>query len=472
MSIGLARMEGLWCGQGMAHLLKLYHDPYADPDRTAPDMMALFDFGTSDDGLDQSREVLGVASPVKTIIDALQLQMKAGKTPTLDLVLFSHQDEDHWKLIGELLEQVNIKKIPLSITNIIYGGTGWKPKAKATIGSLETYISSTPKKAKALSSGYSDYKYSATGPTITLSLDDVHVRTLIACAPSAKKSVLNGSSAVVLIELKNQGFILPGDATFQTLVAASTKLKLWPTSPLPFVYMLSAPHHGALSTMTRKNLGDASGLPELDEFIGLTRPYSTFASAGEESSYKHPYLIVMESVSKYASSYEFPEPHNVVVYEINGDHIGWRVIRKTNRNAYTTVTDLKDPLPTADWLFEINSLGHFRTSARFFEGGQRVIDGIPEADPTTLANDGEDEDMGDGTFSSTVDARTTRPHLLTRNPLPDPIPGHAVRSTGGLFAARTPVAPGRAEPAHRFGVTARPLPPNRRVRVAASGDGR
>ncbi|SEH40147.1 hypothetical protein [Magnetospirillum fulvum] len=471
MSIGLARMEGLWCGQGMAHLLKLYHDPYADPDRTAPDMMALFDFGTSDDGLDQSREVLGVAAPVKTIIDALQLQMKAGKTPTLDLVLFSHQDEDHWKLIGEMLNQVKINKIPLSITNIIYGGTGWKTKAKATIGSLETYLSSTPKKAKALSSGYTDYQYPALAPSITLSLDDVHVRTLIACDPSAKKSVLNGSSAVVLIQLKNSGFILPGDATFQTLVAASTKLKLWPNSPLPFVYMLSAPHHGALSTMTSKNLGDASGLPELDEFIGLTRPYSAFASAGEESSYKHPYLIVMKSVSKYASSYEFPEPHNVVVYQKNDNNTGWLVIEDINRNTYTTVTDIKDPLPTADWLFEINSLGHFRTSARFYKGGQRIFDGIPEADPAIVADEDEDKDMGDGTFDSTAQSRQTRPLLLTRPPLPDPIPGYAVRSSG-VFASRTPVEPGRAEPAHRFGATARPLPPNRRVRVAPSGDGR
>lgn len=78
-----------------------------------------------------------------------------------------------------------------------------------------------------------------------------------------------------------------------------------------------------------------------------------------------------------------------------------------------------------------------------------------------------DEDESDGDD----DARSTRPLLLTRPPLPGSAPGYA-DSVRGLFAARVPVEPGRAESARRFGVTARPLPPNRRVRVTPSGDGR
>lgn len=130
MSIGLARLEGLWCGQGMVNLLKLYHDPDADPDHSAPDMMALFDCGTSGYGLDESRNVRGISPPVETIIKALQLQEANKKTPKLDLVLFSHQDKDHWKLIKDLIKQVEDKEIQLEVGRILYGGASWKESAK------------------------------------------------------------------------------------------------------------------------------------------------------------------------------------------------------------------------------------------------------------------------------------------------------------------------------------------------------
>lgn len=471
MSIGLARLEGLWCGQGMAHLLKLYHDPYADPDGTAPDVIALFDFGTSGSGLNESKAVLGISAPVKAVIDAFLLQMAAGKTPKLDLVLISHQDEDHWKLIGEMINEVKKRNIPLEVAAVIYGGVDWEADAIAMIERLVQYIPGPKKQAYPLPTNFSDYNHQTRFPTVTFMLENVIIRTLIACASIARKSRVNGTSAVIMIEFNGQGFLLPGDATFQTLVAINIKLRDWAPAVFPKVYMMSAPHHGALATMKHITRLNPVGLKELNDFVDFFEPSSGFASAGIRNTYKHPYRIVLNTLCKHAGRSGYKNGHSYVAYNIDENNTGWETYVDTTANKYTTLLDLDPPLKTADWIFDITSNGGSNTTARVFEAGARVVNGIPDANPDTLTDDSNVSDMDEDKRDDGDEARSTRPLLLTQPPLPDPLPGYAVRPRG-LFAARVPVKPGRAEPAHRFGVTARPLPPNRRVRVAALGDGR
>ncbi|GGB42477.1 hypothetical protein GCM10011505_24810 [Tistrella bauzanensis] len=461
MAVGRASMDGLWCGQGMAHLLRLYGHRYDNPATTAANMIALFDAGNRGYGLSESKETLGVTPPVKTIVDALALQQAQGKTPRLDLVLLSHQDEDHWTLINEMLDQVKARDIPLEVGRVIAGGTEWGSGAKAAIKRLVDLIPGENPQAQYYFTNATDYGDPLTGATTTIALDDVLVRTIIANTPSTV-SKKNGTSAVVVVQLGGLGYVLPGDATFQTLAMANTKLKAWPSTPLPSVYMMSAPHHGALTTMTKKKDGDNSDLGELIEFVDLTRPYSVFASAGVFNSHKHPYLIILTTLAKYAGSHEFPDPHDVIAYDGGQDR--WLLLEDSVQNVYTTLTGLTDPLPTADWLFDINDQGHFGTSARFFEAGVQAIIGVPQTNATEMVDEGGGGGGGDDD--------TPPPLLLARDVLPGIERGFTVRPASILDSrvdARGRIALPRN--IHLTGPAGAPLPPPRRVRPATHAPG-
>ncbi|HAE46369.1 MAG: hypothetical protein CMO30_15570 [Tistrella sp.] len=462
MTIELAYMDGMWCGQGMAHLLRLYTDRYARPDKDAAEMMALFDFGNSGGGLSQSKEVLGITPPVRTLIEALELQMAQGKPPKLDLVLFSHQDTDHWTLTKEFLDQVATRNIPLEVGRIQLGGTNWGPQARATIGRLAKFLPEGDGPVSYLTNA-SDYGDANGDVTETMALGPVSIRTIVSNVPSATKSqalIKNGSSAVAVVQYGQTAFILPGDATYETLDFANTLLQAWTQSPLPNIYMMSAPHHGSLDTMTRKNIGDKSDLAELNTFVELTLPYSIFASAGYYSHHKHPYLSILVALSKHTGSHEYPDPHGVVAYE--ADTARWTLLPEVDRNVYTTVLDLDPdkPLQSADWLFWINDQGHFGTDARFFEGGARQIIGVPQTDSTTMILEEDGSGGGGGGGGDGISAVTAPPGpLRVGDVLPGLERGHLVRSRQIL--ARQILDRGRA--ASTIG-SARPIPPPRRVR--------
>ena len=39
-------LDGLWCGQGMANMVRVYKDSTVDPATTPADWLCLFDFGS------------------------------------------------------------------------------------------------------------------------------------------------------------------------------------------------------------------------------------------------------------------------------------------------------------------------------------------------------------------------------------------------------------------------------------------
>ncbi|WP_371999379.1 hypothetical protein P7L68_04490 (plasmid) [Tistrella mobilis] len=460
MPIELAYMDGMWCGQGMAHLLRLYTNRYAQPDKDAAEMMALFDFGNSGGGLSQSKAVLGVTPPVRTMIDALKLQIAQGKSPKLDLVLFSHQDTDHWTLTKEFLDQVAANSIPLEVGRIQLGGTNWGSQAKATIGRLAKFLPDGEEPVSYLTNA-SDYGNANGEVTETMALGPVSIRTIVSNVPSATKSealIKNGSSAVAVIQYGQTAFILPGDATYETLDFANGLLRAWTKSPLPNIYMMSAPHHGSLDTMTRKNIGDKSDLAELRTFVDLTVPYSIFASAGYYSHHKHPYLAILVALSKHTGSHEYPDPHDVVVYE--ADTARWSLIPNVERNVYTTVLDLDpdEPLKSADWLFWLNDLGHFGTQARFFEGGARQMIGVPQTESTEMVLE-EDGSGGGGGDGLSAFATVAPGPLRVTDVLPGLERGHLVRSRRILDGGRTA----------SMVRSPQPIPPPRRVRPRIAG---
>lgn len=375
-------LAALWCDQGMAHLLETYDSVLAP----APTGLVLLDFGS--DAPKNAR------SAVDYVVNVLQQQQQSHQFPRLDYVIISHQDTDHWSLLNGLMDEVDNLGIPMEVGRIICGGAGWKKGAEATIKRLSMYSSRRP--VRPIDSGdqvyyldknFSNYSDPKTGPNSIGEIDGVNLRILIANAPLAwGKDVNNpkdsspirnnGTSAVVVIDYLGESMILPGDATWQTLIDTNNILNLWEKegkNPLGTVTVMSVPHHGSLTTMTKKNDGAESDLSQLKDFLAFTKPKSVVASAGHENTYKHPYLIILGEMSKYTESNGYGK-HPIVLYRISQN--SFEVWDKRTENVYTTLRNLENKAAVSNWLFS-RSHGGLVTGAQIFDCVIPSPDSIP-----------------------------------------------------------------------------------------------
>ena len=124
--------RGLWCGRGMAGTWwRDFKSTDTDPNTNPADWLCVFDFGSG--GLSKSKKVLGITPPVAFIMQQLKLQQDAGRTPRIDLMLISHQDRDHWALLGELNDQIVKQKMPVVVGRMILGGANWRTSSKTVV---------------------------------------------------------------------------------------------------------------------------------------------------------------------------------------------------------------------------------------------------------------------------------------------------------------------------------------------------
>ena len=54
-------LDGLWCGQGMANMVRVFKSTDTDPSTNPSDWLCVFDFGSG--GLSTSKKVLGITPP-------------------------------------------------------------------------------------------------------------------------------------------------------------------------------------------------------------------------------------------------------------------------------------------------------------------------------------------------------------------------------------------------------------------------
>lgn len=415
MSTASITLSALWCDQGMAHMLRLY-DKDGD---MAPSGIVLIDFGaeTMFKASDFKRSMSAPA--VNSVIAALYLQIDAGKTPTLDYVVISHQDTDHWSLLNYLMDAVDVLEIPLKVNKIIYSGSDWGDAAKRAVERLSTYGVTEP--VDCLDAEVSDYRDANGEVGALFTIGDVTFRLLIANAVAAAKSKTpalrkNGTSAVVIIDYRSERMILPGDATWQTLGTANTILKQWTNSPLIPVKVVGAPHHGSLDTMTEKNSGADSNLSQLIDFTRLTQPEAVVASAGFNNSFKHPYLLILKVLAKHAGSGALG-PHSTVAYQINTSD--WVQHDNVEKNVYTTILNLLSPVLVADYLFTRND-AVFITECLPFYGPTKANISPPYIAPQQL------EARMEEAMDESSDAASTPPDVFINanglNCAPDPRP--------------------------------------------------
>lgn len=351
-------LDGLWCGQGMANMVRVFANSAADPKTAAADWLCIFDFGSG--GLSASKKVLKSTPPVDAIMAQLERQAAAHRNPRIDLLLISHQDRDHWQLLGELyirILQLNEKIEPddlvVEVKQVALAGTDWLKGAKSAVKKFEDMAS---KPTISYTGQYSSFD-DPDAPGAPIVVGDMRVRTMVTNVASAKtgKSSIdirrNCSSAIALLQLAGTGFILPGDATWETLAELKKIMVNWPESPVPFIYAASVPHHGALRTMNRKSSVTAPDLRDLVWFTEYTQPKSIYASAGFWNTHCHPYLVVLDTMKKYATDPRYYPARPIIVF--NGVADDFQLIPDARDNVYTSVLNLTSPVRSANWIFNI-----------------------------------------------------------------------------------------------------------------------
>ncbi|WP_371999378.1 hypothetical protein P7L68_04485 (plasmid) [Tistrella mobilis] len=372
-------MACLWCDQGMANMLTAneYEDDYI------PDVVALFDYGATLNFITRTLKPALAAPAVEKVCEVLVAQQEAGKTPRIDLVVISHQDDDHWRLLEYLIAAVRERSIPLEVGRIIYAGSDWGKTALSVIDDLGTFTADPDKDVNYFDTMVCDYETADSPPTQADSLGDIVIRTLMANAPSSfpkkSKERKNGTSAVMVIDYAGERIILPGDATYETLNKINEYLLTWTTSPLQPVSLMSAPHHGSLATMTRSSeTSNDADLSELILFTDLTRPDSVITSAGFQNSHFHPHAIILKKLIKYAGSGSF-YVHPVVYYDLVSKT--FKVQNEVMANLYTTVLGLDTPVPVADWYYTFTPTEPMVTNVKTFYGASKALISVPNTSP-------------------------------------------------------------------------------------------
>nr|WSX48655.1 MBL fold metallo-hydrolase [Streptomyces sp. NBC_00974] len=227
--------------------------------------------------------------------------LKRTTTPNkmLDLVVISHQDDDHNGLLGALGKE--LKTIDARVGLVYIGGLSWIQGNKNTVTEFLTSVKHPLSGVIFGAPQHSDYSGGSTPPTRIAEHNDVKFRILIAnlVVPDVTDDIVrNGSSAVVVVDNGINTVVLPGDATFQTMHAIN--MRLGNKQLLPPVLALEIPHHGALRTAVENYTAKGKAKADFtwtiveDFATKVMKPQNVGASAGPWNSDNHPVKEVIE----------------------------------------------------------------------------------------------------------------------------------------------------------------------------------
>ncbi|WP_372022649.1 hypothetical protein P7L70_04620 (plasmid) [Tistrella mobilis] len=430
-------VHALWCDQGMAHVIDIFEHP-RDP---LPKAMVVIDFGVEE--LKKTRVLIdGQAAPaVAYLIDRLKAMDDADVQPKIDLFIVSHQDGDHWSMIPyfvKAVEEANFSK-PLIISKVLYGGKFWKDGAIKNVALLKPFVPE-PKDEYYLpwKDDFSDYETPDEGKGELTSFGGIVFRTLIVNAPvrvpqprkrrkpppdppkppKATPLQINGTSAVVVIECGGRTFIFPGDATWETFKRANEILDKWTDgSPLMPCRLMSAPHHGALDTISSGGAKKAN-LEIFDRFIAKTQPYSVVVSAGINNSFHHPIRRTLESLGAYIGVLEDLK-HNIVFCDYDG--YVWYTVFNFTPTLYTSVLTDSYPLIVANWHFMQTTTDLYRITSDRFEGVSKETletnsGGIGKQTVGEKRKRDDTQDTTPGRLAAPAPARRVKVQIRERSP--------------------------------------------------------
>lgn len=275
----LTRVMILYCGQGMMTLVEIYSDGVYKP---AADYLALIDAGGS------------MTKGADLAVDYVAEKILAKADKKLDLVSISHQDGDHVRLLSNITEKLKGKGVTCG--GIFAGGSSWLEGNKTTVKDFAKVVGIVPESIAfgAYCSNYWGAKNRGELKHLA-QFGDVFFRILVSGLPvpgAADDIQKNASSAMVVIENGSYSVVLPGDATYQTMEAATGILQQVVPSLLPQVIGLEIPHHGALRTAVENYVASGQindfNWTKLLEFARVLGPMQVLASAGPRNNHHHP----------------------------------------------------------------------------------------------------------------------------------------------------------------------------------------
>lgn len=340
----------LWCDQGMANYVEVFEKGGSE---TVPVATALIDFGASSmKGSDVLKE--SFAPAVFTILNRMLNLMHAEKPPVIDRLIISHQDNDHWSLLRVLMTQAQVERIPLKFGAVRWGGLRWDVEPKKLLKELEAHTIGGAANIFPWAGTYTDY-VAETAPAKgeLFHFGDVAFRTLVVNVVSDSNSdseVRNASGAIIVIDFGPNGtYVLPGDATVETLAWASGVLSRWEDatgkSPVRPCFALSAAHHGARKTIVNGPGEDGDVFRIAKAFIDQVRPYTVVSSAGARNTYAHPHGDVLYMLGAYVGTVNQKTHPIVFTNGVRRKYEQWYI----TEDIYTTVTDVHiDPVWVAD----------------------------------------------------------------------------------------------------------------------------
>lgn len=284
----LAKLVSLFCGQGMSHILEIYNDGVVKP---AADHIVLIDFG-------------GNKSVGDDAVDYVVEKLKAQTTPRIDLMVISHQDNDHLYLLTPLREKLEAEDVEFELGGLYLGGLNWSGASRKTVAD---FIAAA--KGNTLTVSMEPYRsdYAGKGKRSDLgsltAFGDVTLRVAMAqlkVSSSGTDIIRNGSSAVIVIENGQKSIVLPGDSTYETLDKINELYLAWVGSKslIPTVAALEVPHHGALRTSVENYVASSTtddfNFSIIQEFSDNLAAQEIFASAGMRNTHGHPVKEVLD----------------------------------------------------------------------------------------------------------------------------------------------------------------------------------
>lgn len=348
MAWGKSSLFVLHCDQGMGNLIKIYTTIGSNLVLTN---LALIDLGS------EIRTKRYAGDAVDGVMDALREMNSGGVTPKIDLLVLSHQDYDHWSLLPDLRGKIENEFPDFKVGQLVTGGQRWKTQALTELHALETQFACT---SQPLPRMHSDYDTPITGLRQLTDIGGVKFRVLAANSPisrSAEDLIRNGTSAVIVVECGPNKYILPGDATADTISFINDLLNAYlthtGTNPISTCYVLSVPHHGALRTIADNFTTKNPSLILANHFAGLMSAKVVAASAGYLSQFKHPFKRVLDLLAVRSTS--LADAHNYISYD---DQAGdWDMVSNTTKDIFTTITTLTNPPGRMTWKFHVSPSG-------------------------------------------------------------------------------------------------------------------
>jgi hypothetical protein len=293
-------------GQGSANIIEL---------REKEDILntIVIDLGTS----------RGMSVSDGPTADAMFTLLNSMDDPKIGALVLSHSDSDHINLIKPVLDRFAPPgpRVPgrknLEISWVRYGGPADKyvhedPITKEKTNVIELVKSYCLNKAEVQGIPFADTSFDVAGAdTPWHEVDGVKLFSVIGNAarstapvapppgrkPTVDKGAVNTRSIVVLLEYDGNQFVVTGDATGVTMRRCNAIFDNVPHALKNNVFMLTAPHHGSITTANDVKVLDEETPDSPDVVRAFARTVSASAvtaSAGQHGGYRHPSATLLD----------------------------------------------------------------------------------------------------------------------------------------------------------------------------------